>query len=322
MNIKGLDYLLTFECNSRCRHCCYLAGPQRPGFISPDQAEQWLTELYEIQPLQTITIHGGEPFLYFDVMLHVLKKARGLGVQKRWVITNGFWAKDYDIAKEKLTVLKEAGLTAITFSVDAFHQEYVPFDNVRIAIECAAQIDLETVAIDSYFLFAEERKNTYNIRTKEYLDNLGMIYNIEINKFAAHFTGRAARLLIEQDYTQEQIPKGRCRPPFWLGGDLRDPETIEIDCEGNVSLCPGISIGNARKQSLTEIIRSYDYEKHPIVKIIVEKGPIGLYKLACSYGYKGTKKFVDECHLCYEMRRYLRKQYEQYLAPEDCYYKG
>jgi hypothetical protein len=287
--------------------------------MEPDQAMQWLVDLCEVQPIENVTIHGGEPFLYFDVMAAILRKARELEIQHRWVITNGFWAENDDAAREKLRLAKETGLTAITFSVDAFHQEYVPFDLVRSGIKCAAKLNFDTVAVDSYFLFGEHHKHRYNIETREYLRDLEMMQKVEINKFAASFEGRAATLPGELEYTGEEIPSGRCRTPFWLGGDLKDPKTIEIDCDGTITLCPGISIGNAGMKSLGEILGEYDYKEHPIIRTIVEMGPTGLFELARSKGYNGARRFVNECHLCYEMRRYLRNYFGDYLAPQGCY---
>lgn len=284
-----------------------------------DRATQWLSELCGAQSIESLTVHGGEPFLYFDKVAAILSKARELGIHHRWIITNGFWAENGDVAGEKLKVLKEAGLTAITFSIDAFHQEYVPFDRVRCGIECAVKLDFDTVAVDSYFLFNQHDENRYNIETMGYIDGLERLQKVEINRFVAGFEGRASELLPQEEYMQERIPAGRCRPPFWLGGDLRGPKTIEMDYEGNVTLCPGISIGNVREKSISEILRKYDYREHPIIKIIIEKGPIGLFELAKLYGYDGNGGFIDECHLCYKMRKYLFSHFRQYLAPAGCY---
>lgn len=319
MNIKALDFLLTFKCNAHCKHCCYRAGPERRGYIPSDRALEWMGELNNIHPLNGITIHGGEPFLYFDDMLIIIKKARELGIPQRWVITNAYWAQDQSIVNKKLRALKDAGITAITFSVDAFHQEHVPLKIIKTAIRSAVQYDLDTVVIDSYFLYNEENDCEYNQKTHKYVSNLNNIQNLKYNRFIASIEGRAASLLVDNEYTQEEIPSGKCNPPFWLGSSLQNPETIEIDWQGNITLCPGLSLGNAIKQSLPEIIENYNYREHPIIKIIVEKGPIGLYELAKTHGYHSNKKFVDECHLCYEMRKYLQKRFPEYMAPVTCY---
>ncbi len=65
-------------------------------------AEKYLKTLMETQPLQSITIHGGEPFLYFEDLKQILEKAKELEVPQRWVITNGYWAKLEAIATKKL----------------------------------------------------------------------------------------------------------------------------------------------------------------------------------------------------------------------------
>ena len=319
MDITALDFLLTFECNAHCRHCCYQAGPERKGCITSDRAVEWMGELHRIQPLKSITIHGGEPFLYFDDMLIAIEKARELHIPQRWVITNAYWAKDQSTANEKLRALKDAGLTAMTVSVDAFHQEHVPFDRVKTAIASITQYGLETVVVDSYFLYNEKYSCEYNRKTSKYLGHLKNIRQLKFNKFIASIEGRAASLLVDQKYTQENIPTGKCSPSFWLGSSLKNPETIEIDWQGNVTLCPGLSLGNATKRSLPEIVKNYKYNEHPIIKIIVKQGPIGLYELAKTHGYNGNKRFIDECHLCYEMRKYLQKRFPQYLAPRTCY---
>lgn len=319
MQIKSVDFLLTFRCPSKCKHCCYRAGPDRTGFIDLEQAEKWLTELIEIQPLQSITVHGGEPFLYFKVLKGIFKKAKEFGIQERWVITNGYWAKDAKVAKRKLFELKEAGLLCITFSVDAFHQEYIPIENVKTGIKAATKIGFEKVAVDSYILGTEYSDNEYNIMTRYAISHLKDFPNVRFAKFPVDLEGRASDFLVDYVEPATEAPAGRCQFPFWLGGDLKNPEGIEVDHEGNVTFCPGICIGNAKDQSLIDIIKNYNYQKHPIIKIIAEEGPIGLLLLAKEKGYREDKKFINECHFCYEMRKFLNPYYPKYLVPASCY---
>lgn len=319
MQLKSLDFLLTFKCPSKCKHCSYRAGPERTGFITLEEAEKWLTDLSKTQALQAITVHGGEPFLYFGILKGILKKAKELDIKERWVITNGYWAKDAKIAERKLFELKEAGLLCITFSVDAFHQEYIPIDTVRIGIEAATKIGFEKVAVDSYILGMEDLNNEYNIMTRYATSHLKDLTNVRFAKFPLDLEGRASDYLVDFVEPSSKIPDSKCQFPFWLGGDLKNPEGIEIDHEGNVTFCLGICIGNAKDQSLNDIIENYNYQKHPIIKIIEEEGPIGLIQLAKEKVYKEDKKFINECHLCYEMRRFLQPHYPEYLAPASCY---
>jgi len=319
MQVKGVDFLLTFKCPSKCKHCCYKAGPERKGFMNLEDGEQWLTELVDTQPLQSLTVHGGEPFLYFDILKGIFKKARELGIKERWVITNGYWTETKEIAERKLSELKEAGLLCITFSVDAFHQEYIPLTKVKTGIEAATKIGFKKVAVDSYFLGVEDSDNVYNASMRNAIRDLGELHNVRFAKFPTDFEGRASAELVDYVEPATLVPDCECKFPFWLGGDLKNPKGIEIDHKGNLTFCPGICIGNTKSKSLPEILENYDYFEHPIIRIITEEGPIGLMQLAKEKGYKEDRKYINECHLCYEMRKFLKPFYPQYLVPANCY---
>jgi len=143
MRVKGVDFLLTFKCPAKCNHCSNKAGPERTGYMKLADAEGYLKTLTKTQPLQFVVMHGGEPFLYFEDLKQIVEKAKELEVPQRWTITNGYWAKTNAIANKKLHELKKAGLTHITFSVDGFHQEYIPFETVRTGIEAATHIGFD-----------------------------------------------------------------------------------------------------------------------------------------------------------------------------------
>jgi hypothetical protein len=319
MQIRGVDFLLTFKCPSKCKHCSYKAGPERTGHMKSVEAQRYLKELTSTQPLQSIGAHGGEPFLHFELLKQIMQNVKKLGVTRTWVITNGYWAKSKAIAEAKLIELKEAGLRSITFSVDGFHQEYIPFEKVRKGIEAAVSVGFGKVWIDSYFLGQLDSNNFYNNLTRKALKSFETLDNVEINKRQTDFEGRAAELLTEYVEPKAETPAGKCPLPFWIGGDLRNPEVVEIDHEGNVTLCPGICIGNTKRESLTRILQNYDYHAHPIISTIAEEGPIGLLGTARAKGFKEKQKFVNECHLCYEMRKILRPYYPNHLAPSSCY---
>ena len=318
MQIENLDFLLTFNCPAKCKHCSYKAGPDISGFMKLYEAENYLMELVDTQQLQSVTIHGGEPFLYFDILRNIIEKAKNLAIPRRGIITNSYWAKTKDIANKKLLKLKQAGLNQITFSVDAFHQEFIPLENVKNAIISATSIGFDNIWVDSYFVGDLNADNLYNNKNYQILKDLKEIDTVIINKYVAGFEGRGADLA-EDFEIKNEIPSGKCPLPFWIGGDLTAPTTVEIDWEGNVTLCPGICIGNTKTQPLIEILQKYDCSTHPILSKISEEGPLGLLEAAIVKGFKQNKSFVNECHLCYELRKFLRPSYPQYLAPSSCY---
>jgi MoaA/NifB/PqqE/SkfB family radical SAM enzyme len=282
-------------------------------------AERWLEQLTEHQPLTSLTIHGGEPFLNLELLTAILGKAPVLDIEQRWVITNGFWARSKSIAEENLERVKDAGLSCITFSVDAFHQEYTPLQNVKIGLDAAVHTGFDTVAVDSYIVGSENTENEFNAITYRLINSLQAYDTIRFSQYPVAFEGRAAHNLVQCVPSSSEVPSGGCTFPFWLGGDLKNPEGIEIDAEGNVTLCPGLCIGNVLHQSVAELLDSYAFAEHPLIHVLAEHGPSGLLTLAKTKGYKDHREFINECHLCYEMRKFLRKYYPDECAPSNCY---
>ena len=319
MIVHGASFLITFRCPSMCEHCAYNAGPEQVGHIDLNDAERWLTELVETPRFEWLTLHGGEPFLYMDEMKEILRMAKELDIPKRGAITNSYWAETPQIARETLKSLSDSGLNRITFSVDGFHQQYIDINNVKFGIEAAISVGIDKVWVDSYYLESLDSQNMYDRLTKSTLGAVKGINGVEYSMYQVDFEGRGARSLPRYAPMSSMIPSGKCVLPYWLGGDLRNPEVIEIDFEGNITLCPGLCIGNANTNSLSKILTRYTLTEHPIVRILAEEGPIGLHKLAKQLGLQPDLNFVNECHLCFEMRKLLHDHYPDSLSPRICY---
>jgi hypothetical protein len=284
-------------------------------------ARNWLSTLASNHPLESITIHGGEPLLYFPnyCVERILRHATELKIPRRGLITNGFWAIDRETARRKLAKLKSCGLTSITFSVDGFHQEYIPIETVRIGLEEAVTLGFSKIGVLSHYLTSVQAENLYNNLTNQSLAQIKDIDGILIERFKASLYGRAAETLAGGLSKSRNLPAGPCPLPYWLGNEIQDPKAVEIDYNGHVTLCPGICIGNLKSQSLTNVIDYYDPHQHPILNVIAQEGPIGLAKIADDLGINYDQRYIDECHLCYEMRRLLHKHFPLHLAPSSCY---
>ena len=218
---------MTFSCPSKCKHCAYKAGPEVTGLMK--EAEGWLKELVGIQPLQSVLVHGGEPFIYYSQLLSFIKRAKEWEIPRRYIITNGYWAETETIAKKKLEELMKAGLTHITFSVDAFHQEYISFTLVETGIKVATSLNFEKIFVDSYLLDQSNPDNAYDSITRKLIGKLSVFENkVEFSSHPLHFWGRAVDVLAREIDSGKKsgIPKGPCQPPYWIGDDMRNPKTI------------------------------------------------------------------------------------------------
>ena len=98
--------------------------------------------------------------------------------------------------------------------------------------------------------------------------------------------------------------------------ELANPGRVHVDSFGNVHVCQGIIIGNMWRTPLSELMRTYNAAKHPIIGPLVEGGPA---QLVARFGLNVADAYVDECHLCYMTRKTLLPDFPQYLAPAQVY---
>lgn len=269
--------------------------------------------------LNWIAFHGGEPFLFYKTLKRCIEIAHKFGQERIEVATSGYWGGNQTHAQRKLQELKIAGLSSILFSVDAFHQKFIPFHSVHTAIDAARTVGFDEIMIVSRFLDTANSKNPFNSRTEESIERLRLPEDFAIVRCPLEITGRASDQLTDYLRGKARYPHGKCILPAPKQGTLTDPKAIDIDFMGNVTLCPGLCIGNTNTTPLSRIIREYDYTRHPIIKLLAENGPHILAELPEIKGSFKQSKYVSECHLCYEARRQLRACYPEFLAPEDCY---
>ena len=217
--------------------------------------------------------------------------------------------------------LQEVGLDYILFSVDAFHQPRIPLERIGVGIDAARELGYQTIEIDNRCLEEPEADNPFNRRTRNLMTRLGELCDltdVTVTQGPSRMVGRAADQLSSYLVTQA-TPPSECPLPDYLGGDLRTPTGVEIHPGGWVNLCAGLALGNVRQRRLDDILASYDPDAHRIIGVLVREGPSGLLRLAQSHGHILTVDYADGCHLCYEMRRFLRPYYPDHLAPTHPY---
>lgn len=319
MEILSLGLHVTDTCPISCQHCAYHCGPHVKGCMSLENALHYLKT---IDSAEVVSISGGEPFLYFDLLLSLVREAHALE-RDVWVFTNCYWATPEKNVKTLKTLkilkdLKEAGLTKIWLSADGFHQPAIPFSHVKNAISAAVGLGLD-VAVDVRFIGSLKDENPVNLRTRkilEKLEKLEELEDVEVLKGQPLYIGRGSAL---SSYLPKKpgIPRGSCPGP-WAGGTWEHPQGVDIDLYGEVTLCPGISIGNTKKCSLDILLVEYDPHTHVIIQKLL-KGPRILAEKAQEMGYVPALSYINECHLCYEVRKFLRHYYPEELSPQIVY---
>ncbi|MFX0143543.1 MAG: radical SAM protein [Candidatus Hodarchaeota archaeon] len=307
---------MSYKCTNECKHCALQASPKQDDFsIELADVKKYLEDITSNYIIQEVGFFGGEPLLNFNLLVSLIEEVKRHDILKIGLPTNGFWGKNEELANKYALKLKEAGLYRIGFSVDAFHQEFISLDIVRRAIKAAHQAGIEWIALIAQNLRSENEKNIFNNRTKEIIDTLSKEFEFcEVINSELLVMGRAASQLTEYCY-MTAIPSEKClifKVPMFM-----------IDPNGWIfhQSCQGICIGNAKQNSLSEIIREFNYRKHPIIgKLVTKGGPQNLLEIAVEKGFKPQDRYADKCHLCFSIRNFLRPFYPNILEPPNLYF--
>ena len=296
--LNGVHFLLTYTCNMECDHCFLYCSPNSCGTFTINQISRILNELKKIGTIEWIFFEGGEPFLFFPLLIEGIKRATIMGF-KVGIVTNAYGALSEEDAELWLKPLAETGVSYINISNDSLHYGDNKSNPATIAIRIAERLGITTQPI-----FIEKPK--VEMRQVE-----GEGKGSPVIGGNAKFRGRAVEKLSENLPRRQQNELSECPDE-----DLIDPKRVHIDAYGHVQICQGISMGNCWKTPLSELIRDYDARKHPICGPLVHGGPIRLVE---EYGLDLKDEYVDECHMCYAVRMALLEKFPQYLAPRQVY---
>ncbi len=296
--LSGIHFLLSYMCNFECDHCFVFSGPAAEGTFTIRQIQSALEEAPKIGTVEWIYFEGGEPCLYYPLMLEGVKRARAMGF-KVGVVTNAYFATSVEDARLWLEPLAELGVADLSISDDAYHYEETEDSPPKRALACARQLGMPASS-----LCIEEPSVSEQPRE-------GQEKGSPVVGGGVMFRGRAVEKLVEGLPRQPWKKFTEC--PY---EDLQDPSRVHVDCYGNVHLCQGISMGNMWETPLSKLVEDYHAEAHPICAPLLRGGPAAL---AESYEVDLQDGYVDACHLCFDVRLHLLDRFPQYLAPKQVY---
>ncbi|TFG00857.1 MAG: 4Fe-4S cluster-binding domain-containing protein [Promethearchaeota archaeon] len=296
--LEGIHFLLTYNCNFECEHCFLNCSPKSEGTFTFSQIKKVLDEAPKIKSIKWIYFEGGEPFLYYPLMLEGIKLAKDKGF-KVGVVTNFYWAKSIEDAEIWLKALADLGINDFSISDDYFHYEEKVEYFSKIAKIAAKNLNIPINSIK-----IENPK-------KQFLLNNNQEKGKPIIGGNIMFRGRAIDNLIKDLPKKKWDTLKEC--PY---EDLEGLGRIHLDCFGNTQICQGLSIGNFLEHNLSELIKNYSPKDHPICGPLIRGGPLQLIK---DFNLEHENKYVDECHLCFLARKALIDLYPQYLGPRHIY---
>jgi len=78
VKLSGLHILLTYQCTRACEHCFVWGSPRQRGVFGLEQIEQVLEQAKEAG-VEWVYFEGGEPFIYYNVLIKGVQRAKEMG---------------------------------------------------------------------------------------------------------------------------------------------------------------------------------------------------------------------------------------------------
>ena len=295
--LTGIHFLLTYTCTGECDHCFLFGSPWAVGTFSAEQIERVLDEAVKIGTVEMVYFEGGEPFLFYPLMLEGVRLARTRGF-KTGVVTNAYFATTAVDAALWLRPLRDLGIADLSLSDDAFHSSEEGETPAQRALAAARAVGIPvgTICIEqpTVELSEDEREK-----------------GAPVVSGGVMFRGRAAENLTDGLPTRPWHTFTECPHE-----DLKDPGRVHLDAYGHVHICQGISLGNMWETPLSDLVRDYDADAHPIAGPLLRGGPA---RLAEDYSVLHEEGYVDACHFCYLTRKALIDRFPALLAPRQVY---
>jgi MoaA/NifB/PqqE/SkfB family radical SAM enzyme len=295
MKLTGLHLLLTFACTFECDHCFVWGSPWQSGTMTLKDVRHILDQADALGSVESIYFEGGEPTLYYPILVKAVQESRERGFSVG-IVSNAYWATSAQDALEWLRPF--AGLVEdFSISSDLYHYSEKLSQQARNAAAAAQELEIPLGVI--------------SIAQPEATETQSAIGQLPVGESTIIYRGRAAEKLASRARHQPWESFVEC--PY---EDLRDPGRLHVDPLGHLHICQGISLGNMLQESLVDIWERYDPEAHPITGPLLTGGPAALVE---RYHPPHQESYADACHLCDHARRALRERFPDILAPDQVY---
>jgi len=267
----------TYQCNLSCPHCCVpiewtdrLDIPTALRFLEQARAEG----------IRTLGMTGGEPFVYPEFVIAIVRRAVELGYKFDRVMTNGVWFADEAELADILTQLRDTGFSGkLGLSVDKFHG--IRTDKLAVFCRVARRIfDRDNLIALNYASSAPD-KGLEPIRKLAVVLDAVVEWSSRLRKY----------LLVSDDFTMtlswnhlatveraENLP-GNPWDGEWFKEDYCEGpgQALIVNPKGEVKPCCGfasdldqLTIGNIYESSAADVIRAG--REHPYVGKVFREG--------------------------------------------------
>jgi hypothetical protein len=273
---------------------------------------------------RSVHIGGGEPLLFPEKLIKVVKVAKNSGVGIDYVETNSAWFIDSDQAEIVLKNLRAAGAHTLLISISPFHNAHIPFARVKGVLAACRKVGMNIFPWVNAFVNDLSRLSEHLPHgMEEFRATFGSDYLKRIlDRYWIHLGGRALETF-RSVYPQHPLKKILEQSPQNCVRTLSDTSHFHLDLFGGYipGLCAGLAF------AMEDLGRPLLAGKYPLLDILTDTGIRGLYDFACrSFAYTSSgNTFLNHCDLCTHIRTFLilqKKEKFLELAPEGFYAAG
>ena len=241
-NLNKIEFVVTNACTGRCKHCSEGDHSACGEHIDPAVAADAVRKIAAVYDIKTVMTFGGEPLLYPDAVCAIMRAAQESNVPKLQVITNGYFSRNADRIRAVAEQLAACGVNDLLLSVDAFHQETIPLDTVKL-FAAEAQKNGVRIRLQPAWLVSPTDDNPYNRKTRELLESFRDMGIPENEGNIIFPEGNALKYLSE--YFKDELPEN----PY-----VEDPSNVTCV---SFSQNGDVLNGNVYQCDIMEIIEDY-----------------------------------------------------------------
>ena len=242
-HLNKIEFSVSYACNGRCRHCSVGSHTSTAEMPDPHLAARAVREIASVYDIKTAMVFGGEPLLFADAVCTIMRAAAEMEIPRRQVITNGCFSKNADEIRNVALRLLECGVNDLLVSVDAFHQETLPLETVKLFVREAKVLGIP-VRLQPAWLVSCEDDNEYNRKTRALLCDFSDLGILE-NEGNVVFPEGNALTYLAQYFTGELPKNPYCEDPF-------DVRCVSFSPNGDVLS------GNLYRTDVIQILNAYD----------------------------------------------------------------
>ena len=244
--LSKIEFVVTNACTGRCKHCFEGDHKLCAEHMDPQTAADAIRKVASVYDIKTVMAFGGEPLLYPETVYAIISAATELGIERRQIITNGFFSNDKKAVAEVARRLSECGVNDLLLSVDAFHQETIPLEAVIQFAKDAKAYGIP-IRLQPAWLVSKTDNNPYNVRTRKILNSFTVLGIMESDGNIIYPEGNA--LIYLKEYFLDQRPEN----PY-----TEDP--CQVKC---LSFCPNGDVlgGNVYHDDVMNILENYTPQK-------------------------------------------------------------